>query len=94
MTTKVRSHIYLDTQLKEDAKRFFESYGLNLSSGISFLLKQTLDKKTLEFDKLDIETVYPDDPDYKYMQDVLKARENGEKFYTLDEVKRELGFEN
>ncbi len=97
MTAKVRSNIYLDSQLKEEAKKLFESYGLNFSSGISFLLRQTLEKKSLNSDTfldLDIEPVYPDDPDYKYMQEVLKDRENGERFYTLEEVKKEFDLED
>ncbi len=69
--TKARTNIYLDTALKEEAKKFFESYGLNFSSGISFLLRQTLDKKSLKLDE--IEPVYPDDPDYKLMKEAKKG---------------------
>ncbi len=84
--TKARTNIYLDTALKEEAKKFFESYGLNFSSGISFLLRQTLGKKTLELDKLDIEPVHPDESDYKLMRGT-----DGEKAYPLDEVMKEFG---
>ncbi len=71
--TKARTNIYLDAKLKEQAKAFFQSYGLNLSSGISFLLKQTLEKKSMKFEDEAIEPVYPDDPDYKLMQETKKG---------------------
>jgi len=43
-------------------------------------------------DVLDIEPVYPDDPDYELIIEAEKARLNGEKTYTLDEVEKMLGF--
>ncbi len=84
--TKERTNIYLDSALKEEAKKFFEGYGLNFSSGISFLLRQTLEKKSLSFDKLNIEPVYPDEADYRLMRET-----DGEKAYPLDEVMKEFG---
>lgn len=69
---KVRSNIYLDAKLKKSAKELFKSYGLSLSDGINFLLKQATDKKSPIFG-LDIEPVYPDDPDYKLMEEARKG---------------------
>jgi len=43
-------------------------------------------------DILDIETIYPDDPDYELIIEAEKARLKGEKTYTLDEVEKMLGF--
>ena len=37
---KVRSNIYLDSNLKEEAQKLFKEYGLSLSDGINFLLKK------------------------------------------------------
>lgn len=84
-TQKIRSNVYLDTELKENAKEMFKKYGLSLSDGINFLLKQAMDKKNPMFD-LDIEEVHPNDPDYKLMRDADK-----EKSYPLSEVMKEFG---
>ena len=46
MTQKIRSNVYLDTELKEIAREMFKNYGLSLSDGINFLLKQATDKKS------------------------------------------------
>lgn len=35
MTQKVRSNVYLDTELKESAREIFKKYGLSLSDGIN-----------------------------------------------------------
>jgi len=85
-TTKVRTNIYLDKNLKEQAKVFFKEYGLSLSDGLNFLLKKTLKKKELDLD-MEIEPILPEDPDYEALQ---KAREHFKKhpedYVTLDEV--------
>ena len=47
---KVRTNVYLDKNLKDQAKQFFKQYGLSLSDGLNFLLKKTLEKKELDFD--------------------------------------------
>jgi len=84
-TTKTRSNIYLDTELKENAKQIFKKYGLSLSDGINFLLKQVTNNNIPMFD-LDIEPIYPDDPDYKLMRDTDK-----DKTYTFEEAIKILG---
>jgi antitoxin component of RelBE/YafQ-DinJ toxin-antitoxin module len=61
---KVRTNVYLDKSLKDQAKEFFKSYGLSLSDGLNFLLKKTLEKKELDLD-MEIEPVLPGDPDYE-----------------------------
>lgn len=86
---KIRSNVYLDKELKEQAKEMFKKYGLSLSDGINFLMKNALDNNVLP---LDIEQVKPDDPDYKIIQDGLEARKKGEKSYSLSEAKQILGF--
>ena len=89
MTQKVRSNVYLDTELKESAREMFKSYGLSLSDGINFLLKQATEKKTPILD-LNIEQINPKDSDYKLIEEARKNRENGEKVYSLDEVMKEF----
>ncbi|PIF04896.1 MAG: type II toxin-antitoxin system antitoxin, RelB/DinJ family [Arcobacter sp.] len=63
---KIRSNVYLDKELKKQAKEMFKSYGLSLSDGINFLMKNAIDNKT---PTLDIEQVSPNDPDYKIMKE-------------------------
>ncbi len=89
MTQKIRSNVYLDTELKESAREMFKNYGLSLSDGINFLLKQATEKKSPILD-LNIEQISPNDPDYKLIEEARKNRANGEKIYSLDEVMKEF----
>jgi antitoxin component of RelBE/YafQ-DinJ toxin-antitoxin module len=71
---KIRSNVYLDVDLKAQAKEIFKSYGLSFSDGLNLLLKQATDKKSpILISDLDIEPVYSDDPDYKSMQEARKG---------------------
>jgi len=91
---KIRSNVYLDKNLKKTAQIMFKEYGLSLSDGLNMLLKQAIDKKDkFLIPQLDIEPVYSDDPDYKIMQEAKKARKEGEKVYSLDEVAKKLGID-
>ena len=89
MTQKIRSNVYLDTELKESAREMFKNYGLSLSDGINFLLKQATEKKSPILD-LNIEQISPNDPDYKLVEEARRNRANGEKIYSLDEVMKEF----
>ena len=89
MTQKIRSNVYLDTELKESAREMFKNYGLSLSDGINFLLKQATEKKSPILD-LNIEQISPNDPDYKLVEEARKNRANGEKIYSLNEVMKEF----
>ena len=89
MTQKIRSNVYLDTELKESAREMFKNYGLSLSDGINFLLKQATDKKSPILD-LNIEQISPNDPDYKLVEEARKNRANGEKIHSLDGVMKQF----
>ena len=89
MTQKVRSNVYLDNALKESARQMFKNYGLTLSDGINFLLKQATEKKSPILD-LNIEQISPNDPDYKLVEEARKNRANGEKIHSLDDVMKEF----
>lgn len=89
MTQKVRSNVYLDNELKESAREMFKNYGLSLSDGINFLLKQATEKKSLILD-LNIEQINPNEPDYKLIEEARKNRANGEKIHSLEEVMKEF----
>ena len=89
MTQKIRSNVYLDTELKESAREMFKNYGLSLSDGINFLLKQATEKKSPILD-LSIEQISPNDADYKLVEEARKNRANGEKIHSLEEVMKEF----
>ena len=89
MTQKIRSNVYLDTELKESAREIFKTYGLSLSDGINFLLKQATEKKSLILD-LNIEQISPNEADYKLIEEARKNRGNGEKIHSLDAVMKEF----
>ena len=74
---KIRTNVYLDRQLKEEAKRIFKEYGMSFSDGLNLMLRQVVTKKEIPIPKdLEIEPILPGDPDYAIMQ---KAREHRRK---------------
>ena len=80
-TTKIRSNLYLDKELKEKAKEIFKEYGLSLSDGINMLLSRVVKNRELIVPKeLDIEPIDKDDPDYK-----LVEKTRGEETISLEE---------
>jgi addiction module RelB/DinJ family antitoxin len=82
VTTKIRSNVYLDKELKEKAKEIFKEYGLSLSDGINMLLNRVVKNKDLLIPKeLDIEPIYKNDPDYKIVE---KTR--GEETISLEKL--------
>ncbi len=82
--SKIRSNVYLDVELKESAKKLFKSYGLSLSDGLNILLRKAT-KEEFEPFPFEIEPIYPNDPDYK-----LVEQTRSEKRYSLDEVMKEF----
>ena len=83
---KVRTNVYLDKNLKNQAKEFFKQYGLSLSDGLNFLLKKTLEKKELDLD-MEIEPILPSDPDFKIAKNAYKNyKKNPENYVTFDEI--------
>ncbi len=83
---KVRSNVYLDKELKEQAKLLFKQYGLSLSDGLNFLLKKTLEKKELDLG-VSIEPVLPGDADYEILQRAKEHyKKHPEDYVTMDEI--------
>ena len=89
MTQKVRSNVYLDTELKELAREMFKNYGFSLSYEINFLLKQATEKKSLILD-LNIEQINPNEPDYKLFEEARKKRQKGKKTNSLMYLRKNL----
>jgi addiction module RelB/DinJ family antitoxin len=80
-TTKIRSNLYLDKELKEKAREIFKSYGLTLSDGINMLLRRVVESGRAPVPKeLDIEPIGEDDPDMEIVK-----RSRGEETISLDE---------
>jgi len=83
---KVRTNVYLDKNLKDQAKEFFKQYGLSLSDGLNFLLKKTLEKKELDLN-MQIEPVLPEDTDYEIAKNAYKNyKKHPENYVTFDEI--------
>lgn len=88
-TTKVRSNVYLDKQLKEEVRSIFKEYGLSLSDGINMLLSRVVKNKEQIFPKeLNIEPIYKDDPDYELIKNAKKYyKEHSEDYVDFNDVK-------
>ena len=81
-TTKIRSNLYLDKELKEKAKEIFKEYGLSLSDGINMLLNRVVKNRELIVPKeLDIEPIDKNDPDYEIVKKAKEERKKNPKEY-------------
>lgn len=61
---KTRTNIYIDEQIKEEAKALLKEYGISLSNGINLLLQQMVQKKKVPLID-EIELIHPGEEDYK-----------------------------
>lgn len=50
MTAKVRTNVYLDADIKTQAKEVFKKYGVSLSDAINIFLTQSVMEKGLPFE--------------------------------------------
>ncbi len=67
--TRVRTNVYLDEDLKAQAKILFKEYGISLSNGVNLLLSQIVNNKKLPMiEGLDIEAILEHEDDYKLIQ--------------------------
>ena len=64
MISKTRTNIYIDEQLKDEAKAFLKQYGISLSNGVNLLLQQMIQKKKLPLPE-NIEIVQPGEDDHR-----------------------------
>jgi len=78
---KSRTNVYLDTNLKEQAKEIYKHYGLSLSEAVNIFLAQSVFNRGLPF-----EVKIPNDMTLQAMKDV----ETGENYedVTLDELSK------
>ena len=81
---KIRTNVYLDKHLKEEAKRIFKEYGMSFSDGLNLLLRQVVTKKGISIpEELEVEPILPGDPDYRIVEST-----RGEETVSLDEFMR------
>jgi addiction module RelB/DinJ family antitoxin len=78
MVQKTRTNIYIDEQLKDEAKVFLKQYGISLSNGINLLLQQMIQKRKLPLPE-NIEVIQPGEEDYKLIENT-----KGEETISLD----------
>lgn len=81
-SNKVRTNVYLDSDMKEQAKQIFKKYGVSLSDAINMFLTQSVMERGLPF-----ELKLPN-------EETIQAIENARKgihgdVVTLDEIERE-----
>jgi len=62
---KSRTNVYLDTNLKEQAKEIYSNYGLSLSQAVNMFLAQSVFSRGLPFD-----VKIPNDITLEAMRDV------------------------
>jgi len=76
---KSRTNVYLDTNLKEQAKEIYKHYGLSLSEAVNMFLAQSVFNRGLPF-----EVKIPNDMTLEAMRDV----ETGENYeeVTLEDL--------
>jgi DNA-damage-inducible protein J len=62
---KTRTNVYLDTNIKEQAKEIYKHYGLSLSEAVNIFLVQSVFSRGLPF-----EVKIPNDETLEAMKDV------------------------
>lgn len=82
MTAKVKTDIYLDSDITIQAKEIFKKYGVSLSDAINMFLTQSVLEKGLPFE---IKT--PNDETIQAIKDA-RANKNGETI-TLAQLEEE-----
>lgn len=80
--TKIRTNVYLDSNMKAQAKDIFKQYGVSLSDAINMFLTQSVLERGLPF-KLKI----PNDETIKAIEDA-RAGVNSEVI-SFDDLKKE-----
>ncbi|MCD6172372.1 MAG: type II toxin-antitoxin system RelB/DinJ family antitoxin [Sulfurimonas sp.] len=50
MTAKIRTNVYLDSDMKSQAKEIFKMYGVSLSDAINMFLAQSVMERGLPFE--------------------------------------------
>ncbi|GEM_PF-3062690 len=78
-TTKERTNLYLNSELKRAAQEKLEAYGMNLSSFVNIMLAKFIQK--------DVDMLLPPETE-KVLKDFEDERESFEKPISIDEFKK------
>ena len=83
VTNKIRTNIYIDKDIKEEAQKLFSTFNISLSDAINLFLTQSVLNKGIPF-KIEI-------PNKETQQAIQEARigKNMEKV-TFEELKKEM----
>jgi len=80
-TMKVRTNLYLNSELKEQAQKKLDEYGMNLSSFVNVMLAKFLQK--------DVDMLLPPETE-AVLRDFEGKRETFEEPITFDEFKKSM----
>jgi DNA-damage-inducible protein J len=88
---KIRTNVYLDSDMKEQAKNIFKKYGVSLSDAINMFLTQSVMERGLPF-----EMKIPNDETIQAIEDArnginsdtitLEELEKESKQYTMEQI--------
>lgn len=82
IASKVRTNVYLDSDMKAKAKEIFKHYGVSLSDAINMFLTQSVMERGLPF-----EMKIPNDETIRAIEDA-RAGINGDVI-TMEELEKE-----
>lgn len=82
VASKVRTNVYLDSEMKAKAKEIFKHYGVSLSDAINMFLTQSVMERGLPF-----EMKIPNDETIRAIEDA-RAGINGDTI-TMEELEKE-----
>jgi antitoxin component of RelBE/YafQ-DinJ toxin-antitoxin module len=80
-TTKIRTNLYLNRELKEAAQEKLDRYGMNLSSFVNVMMAKFLQK--------DVSLILPPETE-AVLEDFENRRESFEEPVELERITREL----
>ena len=80
---KVRTSVYLDKELKNEAKKLFEKFHINLSDAINLFLSQSVLEQGLPF-----RSKIPNDKTVEAMQNIRDNKDLEE--VSLEQLKNEM----
>jgi len=81
---KIRTNVYLDTEMKRKAQEIFRQYGLGLSDAFNIFLSQAVMEKGIPF-----QVKIPNDETVQVIKDAREGK-NMTKV-SLEELKKEVG---
>ena len=82
-TSKVKTSVYIDAQIKKEAQELLKKYGISLSEAFNIFLSQTVKQKSIPF-----EIEIPNSETIKVIKDARSGKNMSK--VSLKELKEEL----